>query len=86
MILHIENDSVQINSAAISGKVNDQFNVVMSGDPIDIAFNPRYLMDAFRNCDTSKIRFTFSTSVNPAVIEPLDGDKFLYVVVPMRVR
>lgn len=86
VVLHIENDSVQINSETLTGKVKDQFKVSMNGDPIDIAFNPRYLLDAFKNCDTEEIKFTFSTSVNPAIIEPVDGDKFLYVVVPMRIK
>ncbi len=86
VILHIENDSVQINSETLTGKVNDRFQVSMSGDPIDIAFNPRYLMDAFKNCDADTIKFTFSTSVNPAIIEPVEGDKFLFVVVPMRIK
>lgn len=86
VVLHIENDSVFINSETLSGKVKDQFKVNMNGDPIDIAFNPRYLLDAFKNCDTEEIKFSFSTSVNPAIIQPVEGDQFLYVVVPMRIK
>lgn len=86
VVLKIEDDNVLINCETVMGKVKDKFSVDMSGEPIEIAFNPRYLMDAFKNCDCSEIKFSFSTPVNPTTIEPADGDKFLYIVLPVRMR
>ena len=86
VVLKIEDDNVLINCETVMGKVKDKFSVDMSGEPIEIAFNPRYLMDAFKNCDCSEIKFSFSTPVNPTTIEPAEGDQFLYIVLPVRMR
>lgn len=86
VVLKIEDDNVYINCETVMGKVKDKFSVDMQGEPIEIAFNPRYLMDAFKNCDCSDIKFSFSTPVNPTTIEPAEGDNFLYIVLPVRMR
>lgn len=86
VVLKIEDDNVFINCETVMGKVKDKLSVDMSGEPIEIAFNPRYLMDAFKNCDCAEIKFSFSTPVNPTTIEPAEGDSFLYIVLPVRMR
>ncbi len=86
VVLKIEDDNVFINCETVMGIVKDKLSVDMSGEPIEIAFNPRYLMDAFKNCDCPEIKFSFSTPVNPTTIEPLEGDSFLYIVLPVRMR
>ncbi len=86
VLLNIEDDSVFINCESIMGKVNDKFSVNMVGDPMQIAFNPRYLIDAFKNIDDETVKFSFSTPVTPTVIKPVEGDKFTYIVLPVRIK
>ena len=86
VVLKIEDDNVYINCETVMGKVKDKFSVNMIGEPIEIAFNPKYLIDAFKNTDCSEIKFSFSTPVNPTTIEPVDGDSFLYIVLPVRLH
>ncbi|MBQ3554070.1 MAG: DNA polymerase III subunit beta [Clostridia bacterium] len=86
VVLKIEDDNVLINCETVVGKVKDKFSVDMEGEPIEIAFNPRYLMDAFKNCDCEEIKFSFSTPVNPTMIMPAEGDDFLFIVLPVRMR
>lgn len=86
VLLNIEDDSVFINCESVMGKVNDKFSVNMIGDPMQIAFNPRYLIDAFKNVDDETVKFTFSTPVTPTVISPVEGDSFTYIVLPVRIK
>ncbi len=86
VLLNIEDDSVFINCESAMGKVNDKFSVDMTGEPMQIAFNPRYLIDAFKNIDDEKVLFSFSTPVTPTVIKPVEGDKFTYIVLPVRIK
>jgi len=60
--------------------------VNMIGEPMQIAFNPRYLIDAFKNVDDEKVTFSFSTPVTPTVIKPTQGDRFTYIVLPVRIK
>lgn len=86
VLLNIEDDSVFINCESAMGKVNDKFSVNMIGEPMQIAFNPKYLIDAFKNVDDEVVKFSFSTPVTPTVIKPVDGDKFTYIVLPVRIK
>lgn len=86
VLLNIEDDSVFINCESVMGKVNDKFSVNMVGEPMKIAFNPRYLIDAFKNIDDETVKFSFSTPVTPTVIKPVEGDKFTYIVLPVRIK
>lgn len=86
VLLNIEDDSVFINCESVMGKVNDKFSVNMIGEPMQIAFNPRYLIDAFKNVDDEMVKFSFSTPVTPTVISPIEGDGFTYIVLPVRIK
>lgn len=86
VLLNIEDDSVFINCESVMGKVNDKFSVNMIGEPMQIAFNPKYLLDAFKNIDDETVKFSFSTPVTPTVIKPVEGDSFTYIVLPVRIK
>ena len=58
----------------------------MQGEPIEIAFNPRYLLEAFKNTDCKEVKLTFSTALNPVVIQPVEGNSFHYIVLPVRLH
>ena len=50
-----------------------------------IAFNARYLYDVIRNVYTDEMCMRFNSSVSPCTIAPLEGDQFIYLVLPVRV-
>ena len=86
VLLHIEDGEVHINCETVLGQVKDRFEVSMQGEPIDIAFNPRYLLEAFKNADCKEVKLTFSTALNPVVIQPVEGNAFHYIVLPVRLH
>ena len=84
VILKLEDDTIFVNCESVIGKVKDKISVEMEGEPVEIAFNPKYLMDALKNIEGEKISVKFSTPSNPAIISPLDKDDFICVVTPVR--
>jgi len=86
VLLDIDETSVSIDCESVMGKVKDKFSIDMQGEPIQIAFNPKYLIEAFKNIEDEKIKLSFSTPVTPAVIKPLDGEKFVYIILPVRIK
>lgn len=86
VLLDIDETSVSIDCESVMGKVKDKFSVDMSGEPMQIAFNPKYLIEAFKNIEDEKIKISFSTPVTPAVIRPLDGEKYIYIILPVRIK
>ena len=38
-----------------------------------------------RLCDEDMIKIQFNKNINPLVITPVEGNKFLYLVLPMKI-
>ena len=86
VLLDIDEMSVSIDCESVMGKVKDKFAVDMQGEPMQIAFNPKYLIEAFKNIEDDVIKISFSTPVTPAVIRPVEGDSFVYIILPVRIK
>ncbi len=62
----------------------------VEGDPVEIAFNPSYLLDGVGAVGTPSVRFSFTSATRPAVLtgvadEPSDGaDPYRYLLMPVR--
>ncbi len=55
-----------------------------TGDPVEIGFNPAYLLDALKVVDESQIHFEFKAPNKPGVMRT--GPNFLYVVMPVNLQ
>lgn len=82
----IKGDSISMNCTTAIGKVNDKISVKYNGEPITIGFNAKYMLDAFKACDTDKVKLIVSSSVAPIIILPTEGKEFSYLVLPMRLK
>lgn len=82
----IYDDMMNIKSNSDNGDVHEQINISKTGDDIEIAFNPKYLIDALRVINREEIVVEFTTSVSPSIIKPLKDSEFLYLVLPVRRR
>lgn len=68
------------------GEEEEELDVDYSGKPFEIAFNPTFLIDVLKNCDEENVSFEFSSPLNPGVIKPSNDDKYLCVIMPMRLQ
>lgn len=80
-------DTLSMSCTTALGKINDKINIKYNGEPIAIGFNAKYLLDAFKACDTdsAKILLT-SSSVAPIIIVPVEGREFTFLLLPMRLK
>ena len=51
-----------------------------------IGFNDRYFMDALKAANEEKLRISMNTPTAPIIIEAAEGGKYLYMVLPVRLR
>ncbi len=82
----IKDNSIYMSCTTAIGKVNDRITVKYNGDPIVIGFNAKYMLDAFKACDTDSVKLVVSSSVAPILILPMEGSAFTYLVLPMRLK
>ena len=66
------------------GDAREELDVDFDDEPLSIAFNARYLMDALVASTSKEIQLTFKDPLSPALIRPTDDADSLAVVMPMR--
>lgn len=81
----MESNVLQINSESELGNVHEEVPVALEGKDLQIAFNIRYIVDVLKNMDAEEMYFCFTTSVSQCNIKPIEGDEFLYLVLPVRI-
>jgi len=72
-------------SSAEHGDNVSELDARIEGDPIEIAFNARYLIDALSVMGTAEVALETSTSSSPGMLRPVGGDDFLCVIMPMHI-
>lgn len=69
------------------GKGEDICEYKGDGGNLEIGFNNRYLLDALKAAPAEELALGLSSGSSPCVIVPTDGsDKFLYMILPVRLR
>ena len=51
-----------------------------------MGFNNRYLLDALRNTEGDEVRIELNGPLSPMKILPKEGDSFLFLVLPVRLK
>ena len=68
------------------GNAYDECPMAGSGEDMEIGFNSKYLLEALRAIPAEEIALELKTNLSPAVMRPTEGDKFTYMVLPVRLK
>lgn len=55
----------------------------ITGEPIDINFNYKYIIDCFQSIDSDSVNLVFNGLNKPMIISPVSDTSFRYIVMPM---
>ncbi len=66
------------------GDAKEEIEIKYSGKEIEIAFNPKYILDVLRILNLEKIIFGITEEANKGMIRQ-EGEDFLYILMPMRI-
>lgn len=79
-------NEMKLSCTTPMGRASDQLTVEQNGDPVEIGFNNRYLLEALKNTECDEIRIQLTDPLKPMKILPKEGDSFLFLVLPVRLR
>ena len=68
------------------GNAYDECSIAGNGNDMEIGFNCKYLLEALKAVPSENISLELKTNLSPAVINPCEGDKFTYMVLPVRLK
>ncbi len=77
-------EGVSIAAAADVGDAQTEVEAAVEGDPVQIAFNARYLQDALQNVDADQLAMEFSGPLSPGVLRRVGDDDYVHVIMPVR--
>ena len=77
-------DKLIITSRSDTGKAYEEVNIQGNASPIEIGVNPRYFVECLKNIEDEFIKFSYTSPTSPTVTTPIEGDKYLYLILPVR--
>ena len=94
VILEVAGSSVVVKAdSSETGQAQESLPVELEGEPLTIAFNPRFLIDGLDAFDTDEVMLEFRDELKPAILRPpapepgddVEPGDFLYLLMPVRV-
>lgn len=77
---------IKISSMTSLGSANDKLSAKIEGEDCTIGFNNKYMIEALRVCDTDEIKIKLNGAVAPILLVPSDGDSFIFLILPVRLK
>ncbi len=86
--LKIGDDVLTISTKTEIGNVVDDMVVSTEGNALDIAFNPRYLLEAIRAMDAKTLTLQLTTNLSPCIIKNAEEEcgTEMHLVLPLRLN
>ena len=82
--LKFTEDLVHFSCQTPLGESEDSLALNYTGEDFEIGLNSKYILDALKNADTDIVNLEFSGPLAPVKITPVDGDSFVFLVLPVR--
>jgi DNA polymerase-3 subunit beta len=76
--------SIGVNAKADIGDAEGSVEARLEGDPVTIAFNARYMVEALQNMDGEQLAVELSGPLAPGVFKPVDDPAYVHVIMPVR--
>ena len=81
----LDGETLEVSSNSETGDMEEKMQVITEGKDLTIAFNVRYITDVLKALADDQIVMRFNSNVSPCVVCPVEGDSYLYLVLPVRV-
>lgn len=83
--LELSESVVFIDSHTEMGNIHESIPADIEGKDCVISFNCKYIQDIINVIDDEFIKINIKSSNSPCIFTPVDGDAYLFLVLPMRV-
>lgn len=84
--LDIKENVMNVSSKSEIGNVSENVNITLVGKDLTIAFNGKYLLEYLKTETEDFVNINLNSQIDPCVITPTVSDKFIYLVLPVRIN
>lgn len=82
IIMNIDDHNMELNMNSFIGKMEESIDIEKEGKDIQIAFNPKFFIDALRVIDEETINVYMVSQKAPCFIKD-DEENFIYLILPV---
>ncbi len=82
----LNTDQMVISSNTNLGTSVEELVINLHGKNLEIAFNPKYLIDVLKVIEDAEIVINFLSVMEPCIIQPKIGNAYKYLILPIRVK
>jgi DNA polymerase III subunit beta len=68
------------------GDAREAMPAPFSGEDLEIAFNPQFLIEGIESIDTDEVAVQLTSPLRPGLLRPLGREDFSYLVMPIRLN
>lgn len=86
LICRFQDGQIFVSCTTPLGSASDVIGASIEGNEEEMGFNSRFLLDALKNTETDEVRIELSGPLSPMKVLPPDGDSFLFLVLPVRLK
>ena len=81
-----ENNTVTTSCNTSKGEATDEFEADITGSYVEIGLDNKYILDALKFAETDEVKIKMNGSLKPIVVLPSEGDNFIFLVMPVRLK
>jgi DNA polymerase III subunit beta len=81
----IDNQLVINSTNPDIGESKEEMNISYTGDPIEVAFNPRYFIEALNCIENDMVQMNIISDEKPCFVEGKETKNYISVIMPMRI-
>ena len=85
IVISVNEGSLKLAVNSPLGSMNEEIEIEMSGRPLDIGFNPKFLIDALKVIDDESIDIYFVNAKAPCYIKD-ENESYIYLVLPINLN
>ncbi len=83
---NIKGGEIKLTCATTIGRASDSVMSLKEGEDVELGFNAKFMLEALKATECDEVVITMSGNISPITIKPMNGDDFIYIVMPMRIR
>ena len=84
--MRFSEDAIHISCSTALGKALDEISSSQEGEEVEIGFNGKYMLDALKASECDELRLILNGPLSPMKMMPLEGDSFIFLVLPVRLK
>ena len=69
-----------------SGKSEEKIDIQYTSEPLLIAFNYKYMLEALKNIDGEEVKIGLNTALSATVLRPNEEEDFVCLIMPVQIR